>query len=236
MLHRFVSFSAALCLLAAPAFAGPNWHAINLSVAPGDAPAVQAAFAKMMGSAGGNLGSGSVSLMGNVAGGDGTHVVISSFESRAAREAWVETLFASDAWTAYAKATAGKTTGAGASRFDFVADWGTDNEGADVFWELHALRVSDEGALQAALDALQNSDVMKAAGTQVYLSRLAAAGLSKATHIVSVGFQSEAHAEKANAARVASDAWAAFQEATDGVSSYLGGFMLRTLQTYGDGS
>ena len=74
----------------------------------------------------------------------------------------------------------------------------------------------------------------QATGNQVYLSRVAAAGFAPATHVISVGFASEAHAEAASAALYASDAWAAYMEATADVANLGGTFIIRTVATWGE--
>ena len=230
---RIPILAIALGMMATPALAGPNWHSIGLEIEPADQPTVQAAFSTLMDAVGDDL-TGSVSLMTSVAGGDSSHTIISAFDSRAEREAFLTRLYASDAWADYAKATRGLATRTDSARLDFVKDWGSENEGATVLWEMHAIAVTDEAALVAALDALQASDAGKATLNQVYLSRVAAAGFTPATHVISVGFSGEAHAESASAALFASDAWATYQEATRDVAERLGTFISRTLATWGD--
>jgi hypothetical protein len=172
--------------------------------------------------------------MASVAGGATSHTIISSFDSRAQREAWVGKLYASDAWKKYAKDTADVTERGGVSRMDFVKSWGEDNAGADVFWELHAFTVTDDAAFLAALDAYQSSDTANASGAQVHLSAVAAAGMAPATHVISVGFKNEAHAENANADRIASAAWATYVKASQTAGNYRGTYMLRTIATWGN--
>jgi hypothetical protein len=232
MIHRIIVLVAGLLLMSTVASAGSNWQTIELSISLANAPKVQAALDKLMKAAGGDL-EGNVSLMGSVAGGANSHVIISSFDSRAAREAWTSKLFASDAWATYVKATDGMTEAVGTSRMDFEKSWGESNADADVFWEIHAFTVADEPALVAALDALMASDAGKAMGTQVYLSSVAAAGLSPSTHLISVGFASEAHAETSTAALEASKAWATYFKASRKAATHDGTFMLRTLATWG---
>ena len=67
----------------------------------------------------------------------------------------------------------------------------------------------------------------------MYLSSVAAAGMGAASHVVSVGFASEAEAETWNEMLFPSADWAAFQKATDEGSEYLGAFVLRTVKTWG---
>jgi hypothetical protein len=224
MIHRIAYLAASLILVSSGASAVSNWQTIELSTSLANAPKVQAALDKLMSSVGGDL-KGNVSLMASVAGGNSSHTIISSFDSRAAREAWVSKLYASDAWAEYAKATDGMIERGGTSRMNFVKSWGEDNAGADVFWEIHAFSVGDVRAFVAALDALQGSEAGKATGAQVFLSAVAAAGLAPATHLISVGFASEAQAENSSAALTATKEWATYQEASG---------KARTVATWGD--
>ena len=232
LIHRIVALAAGLLLVSTAAFAGPNWQTIGLSISLADLPKVQAALEKLMSTAGADL-EGNVSLMANVAGGDTSHSIISSFDSRAEREAWLGKLYASDAWAEYAKATAGLTAAGETSRMDFVKSWGEENADSDVFWEIHAFTVTDAAAFLAVLDSLQASDAGKASPAQVHLSAVAAAGLSPVTHLISVGFASEAQAETANAATQATEDWATYLEASGKAGSYEGTFLLRTIATWG---
>jgi hypothetical protein len=177
-MHRLVLFVASLLLVSTAASAGPNWGTISLSMSIADAPKVRAALDKLMNSVGSDLTGNisNISLMANVAGGGSSHVIISSFDSRAAREAWLQKMRSSQAWADYAKATDGMVEPVGVSRMDFVKSWGEENADADVFWEIHAFSVSDVSAFVAALDALQATDAGKATGAQVHLSEVAAGG------------------------------------------------------------
>lgn len=89
---------------------------------------------------------GNVSLMANDVGATTSHTIISSFDSRADREAWTEKLYASDAWTKYAKVTEGMTKVRETSRIDFMKNWGEENAKSDVVWEIHGFTVTDAKA------------------------------------------------------------------------------------------
>jgi len=234
LIHRIVLLAATLFLVSTTAFAGPNWHTIGLSMSLADAPKVQAALETLMSSAGAEGLGGSVSLMVDVAGGETTHTIISTFDSRAEREAWLGKLFASKAWAAYARATNGMTQASGTSRMDFIKSWGEKNVDADVFWEIHAFTVTDDAAFMAALEALNSSDAGMTTGAQVHLSAIAAGGLSPVTHLISVGFASEAQAESSNAVLRATNDWAKYLEASGKAGSYDGTFMMRTVATWGN--
>ena len=118
------------------------------------------------------------------------------------------------------------------SRMVFARSWGVEAE-ADTYWILYTLDVSDPAAFLAAMDTLRGSATGQKMGGSTYLSGVAAAGLTPVSHIVSAGFSSAAEAEKSNEMLFASEDWAAFQKATDGISTFHGAFVLRTLKTWG---
>lgn len=232
-MNRIALLTLSLLMISTAATAGQNWTTIGLDISLKDAPKVQAALDDLMKSASSDL-TGNVSLMANVAGGATSHSIISAFDSRAAREAWLTKLRSGKAWAKYVKTTAGMTSPGDTARMDVVSSSGSDNAGADVVWEMHVFSVSDPAAFLAALEALQATDAGKATGSQVYLSTVGAAGLVSASHVISVGFKSEAHAETATEALNATQAWSDYQAASAAAGTYQGTFVLRTLATWGD--
>lgn len=170
--------------------------------------------------------------MANVAGGSTSHSVVSAFETRAEREVWLAHLRASPAWAEFAKSTSGLIQPGSSSRMNFVKSWGEEDP-KDVFWEIFAFTVSDPAALGAALDALLASDDSKGFPGQVHLSAVAAAGLSPVTHLISVGYESEAEAETWNASMLTTRAWASYVEATRGSMTPAGSYMIRSIKTWG---
>jgi hypothetical protein len=232
--HRLIAFVASLLLISTAASAGPNWQSIDLAISPQNLPKVQAALNTLMKSLGADLKGGSVSLMANTAGGATSHSIITSFDSRAEREVWLQKLRASKAWAAYVQATAGMTEAGQTSRMNLVKNWGEENAGSNVFWEIHAFIVTDASALLAAVDALQASDAGKAMGAQVYVSEVSAAGISPITHLISVGNAGEAQAEASSAALVSTKAWQTYLDASRKVATHQGMFMLRTVATWGN--
>jgi hypothetical protein len=99
---------------------------------------------------------------------------------------------------------------------------------------IYSFNVSDVAALTAALDAFNGSDAGKATGASVHLSEIAAAGIAPVTHLISVGYKSEAEAEKSNATLITTEAWAAYLEATSKVVNSTGAYMMRTVKTWGN--
>ena len=231
MLKRATLLVAGLLLVSTVATAGSNWQTFTFSTTPADLPKVVAALDKLMSAAGPGV-TGSVSLMANIAGGDHSHTFISSFDSRAAREVWTESLVASPAWSEFQMATSGLIERGESSRMNFVKSWGEESD-KDVFWEIYAFTVTDADALSGALDGFIGSDTGKEFPGQVHLSAVAASGVSQVTHLISVGFENEAEAETWDASMVTSKDWTSYQEASGKVSTYAGAFMIRTIQTWG---
>jgi hypothetical protein len=231
MIKRTVLLVASLLLVSTVATAGSNWQTFTFSAEPANLPKVVAAFEKLMGSAGPG-DKGTVSLMANIAGGGNSHTFISSFDTRAAREAWTQSLVASPAWGEFTMATSGLIDRGETSRMNLLKSWGKESD-KDVFWEIYAFAVTDSDAFSKALDDLLDSDTGEDFPGQVYLSAVAASGISQATHLISAGFESEAEAETWNTTMTASKDWTSYQEASGQVSDYAGAYMIRTMQTWG---
>jgi hypothetical protein len=223
---------AGLLLFSTTATAGPNWQTISFSITPANFPKVMKAMDKLLSSSADDL-TGTVSLMANVAGGEYSHSIISSFDSRAAREKWTQGLRTSPAWSEFASATAGLLEARGSSRMDFVKSWGKENA-KDVFWEIYAFTVTDAAAFSAAIDGLMASGTGKKFPGQVRLSAVAASGISPVTHLISVGFESEAEAETWNDSMITTKDWASYQKASEAASSFAGAFLTRTIKTWGN--
>ena len=224
----------AISWLAQPAFAGPNWQVTAFATDPQNASKVVAITDALMASPVGKQMPGTVSLMLNVAAGPGpsTHSFITSFESRAEREAFFEKLTADPAWSKFQKGFTSISERAGVTRLSFLESWGETAAG-DVFWELYALEVSDADAYVAALDSFLASETGKDFPGSVYLSRVDAAGPSPSTHVVSVGYESEAEAETWGDAAAATKDWKRFMKDVRKASKPTGTWYLRTLKTWG---
>jgi hypothetical protein len=231
MAKRISLLVAGLLLSSSVANAGSNWQSLSFTTTPADLPKVVAALDKLMSSSGPG-DKGSVSLMANVAGGDSSHSFISSFDSRAAREAWSASLQASPAWGEFTAATSGLIDRGASSRMEFVKNWGEESD-KDVFWEIYAYTVTDANAFSGAVDSFLATEAGKGFPGRVHLSTVAASGLSQVTHLLSVGYESEAESEGWGDPLAGNADFAAFQEATGRVSTFAGAFMIRTVQTWG---
>jgi hypothetical protein len=113
-----------------------------------------------------------------------------------------------------------------------VKSWG-DIVDTDHVWMGHAFQVSDEPAFLAAIEKLMASPTGKKFPGQVYLSEVVAGGITPVTHLISVGFASEAEMESWNATRDASADWATYLKASRKAAVYLGGNLSRDLKSWG---
>ena len=225
---------AAGLLLGHVASAAPNWQVTSFSMEPQNLAKVLAATDALMSSPSGQMIPGTVSLMVNVIDGSdpSTHSFISSFDSMAAREAFFEKLQADDAWGEFLGAFNPLSDPVAVSRMTILKSWGEESDN-DVVWQIHAFTVSDDAAFPAALDAFLGSDTGKGFPGQVHLSAVAAAGMTNVTHLISVGFESEAEAESWGDGMATSSDWAAYLEASGKASEFRGTYIIRTLKTWG---
>jgi hypothetical protein len=233
MMMRTTLFVVGLMLTSTTAIAGQNWQTFTFSTTPANQAKVLAALDKLM-TANGTGDQGSAALMANVAGGDNSNTFISSFDTRAAREAWSQSLNPSPAWTEFTKTTDGLIERGSTSRMDIVKSWGEQNP-KDVFWEIYAFTVTDADDFSEAIDNLLASGTGKKFPGQVHLSAVAAAGMSQSTHLISVGFESVAVAEAWDDTLSASKDWASYLKASGEVSTSGGAYMIRTIKAW-DGS
>lgn len=233
-MQRIVILIAGL-LLAQSAFAGPNWQVTSFATDPQNVPKIVAMTDKLMASEAGKEMPGTVTLMVNTVDGNSpsTHSFITSFDSQAQREAFFQKLTADPAWEKFQKSFTPITDRGSVSRMTFLNDWGGDDANTDVVWQIYALKVSDADAYTAALEKFLASETGKKFPGSIYLSRVDAAGASTSTHLVSVGYQSEAEAETWGDMAATTADWSAFMQAIRKVSEPNGTWIIRTLKTWG---
>jgi hypothetical protein len=234
MFRRIAALVSTSLFIAGAAGAAGHWQTVSFTITPQNLPKVIAATDKFMASDTGKAMPGTLSLMASVIDGadPATHSFISSMDSIADREKWTSSLEGSADWAAFLDTVSRHTDLGATSRMVFEKNWG-DAGDADAVWEIHALTVSNPAAYEQALDGLMASETGKDFEGSLWLSTVAAAGLSHITHVVSVGSASETAAAAWNEKMASSDAWATFIEATDGISEFHGTFLLRTLKTWG---
>ncbi len=224
-----------LSWMAPAASAAPHWQTTSFRVSPANLPKLVAATEKLMSSEIGKTMPGTLSLMASVIDGPdpATHSFITAGESVADREGFMRQLEDDPAWAEFQSAFDELTEpGGGTSRMVYLKNWGTTGED-NLIWELHAFAVTDTAVFTAALDTLMASPTGTKFPGEVYLSSVRIAGLTPVTHLISVGFETEAEAEIWNDTMFASEDWTAFQAASGAVSSFQGSFLLRTLRVWG---
>jgi hypothetical protein len=113
-----------------------------------------------------------------------------------------------------------------------LKSWGEVKD-MDHVWVAHAFDVSDPLRFLAALDRLMTSPTGRKFPGQMYLSAVVAAGVSPVSHVISVGYDSEAEMDAWFAVRDPSSDWAAYIAASESVSEYLGASMARDLKSWG---
>ena len=224
----------ALLALAQAAAAGPHWQATSFAMEPQDLPRLLAATERLMASPVGRELPGTLSLMVSLVDGDdpATHSFLSVFDTRAEREAWFTKLQGTPAWARFLETFGPLTEPVGTSRMRFVKEWGESGP-EDAFWEIHAFTVADTAAFTAALDTFLASKTGRAFPGSVVLSAVEAAGATPITHLVSVGFESEAESEGFGDALPASEDWQTYQAAIAAVSRFAGTYLIRTVKSWG---
>ena len=231
---RALLFAVCLAFLAGSAGAAANWQSNGFVVEPQNVPKLVAAIDEFMATDLGKEMPGTMTLMASVIdGGDpATHSIITSMESMAAREAWATKLEGDAGWTKLVDTFVTHSQLGSNARMIFQKSWGEGGDG-DVVWHLYALTLTDAEAYAAELDKLMASETGAKFPGSLWLSSVAAAGMGGVTHVLSVGYQSEAEAEAWNATMLPSADWAAFSDATDTMSTLDGSFVLRALKTWG---
>jgi hypothetical protein len=231
---RLALLAGGLLLLAHAAGAGQNWQVTSFATDPQNVSKLVAATDKLLASPAGKELTGSVSLMQAVLDGadPATHSYISVFNSMAEREAWFQKMQADPAWNEFLATFAPLTDPASTSRMNTLKSWGPESD-ADVVWRLHVFDVSDPMAFTKALDTLMASPTGQKGPAQVYLSGVDAAGVTDFTHVISVGYESEAEAEAWIEEISGTEDWAAYLEASGKAAEFGGTFVIRTLKTWG---
>jgi len=229
-------FCATALLVSQSAWADPTLQLNGIALSPGASTAdVVAATDQLMGSTIGKQATGRLLLLANVADGDNpaSHTFAILNKSAAEGEAFLQRLSADAAWTQFQRSMSrlGKITGQ--ARYRTIASWG-DISDSDVVWFGVALAVKEPAAFLAARERYQASETGKKFPGQGHLSAVVAAGASPVTHIISVGYASEAEMESWAAVNRASADWQAFMAANRDNVQVLGFTLSRGVQAWGN--
>jgi len=223
-----------LLALTQTASAQVSWSSINFSSTPSNAPAVMAAADSLMNSAVGKEFPGKLLLQVAVADGADptTHTFVPIHKSLAEGEAFGQKLQADPAWATFQAEMTRLSQPVSRVLYRTIKNWG-ELADSDHVWMAHAFAVKDASGFLAALNKLMASPTGKKFPGQVYLSEIIAGGISPATHVISVGFTSQAEMEAWNVTRDASTDWAAYIRASRSTGDYLGASLYSDLKTWG---
>ncbi len=226
-----------LLLLPTLALAGPGWQATTLSVNAGKAGEVVAAFDKLLNSKIGKESKGRVTLQANVADGEdpATHTVVVYYRSAAEREPYAQKMGASKEWAEFMDTMADLGTQVGTYRGTQIKSWG-EVVNTDVVWVDYFFSVSDPARMVAVMDHFMNSPTGKNSPGQVHLAAINMGGMDGPSHVVSVGFASEAEMESWSDTLQGNADWQAQLQALSTVSEYRGANLLRDVKSWGQAS
>lgn len=237
MRATIVIVATGLLLSAQTALAASSWSSVSFTTTPQNAPRVLAAADKLMSSPVGKEFPGRLHLQANTADGanPATHSFVPIYKSAAQRESFAQKLQADPAWSEFLATLTETTQPVSVTLHRVVKSWG-DIADTDRVWMAHAFRVSDPAAFVAALDALMASETGKKFPGQVWLSGVVAGGISPVTHVISVGYASEAEMDAWLDVRNPSADWATYVEASDKAAEYQGSSLARDLKIWGPAS
>ncbi len=223
-----------LLFLSQSAAASSTWSMLGLTTTPQNAPQVVAATDKFMNSAIGKEFPGRLLLQASVANGTNpaTHSFVPLFKSGADREAYVQKLQGNPAWTDYQSTMARIAQPVSQVMFRTLKSWGEVVD-TDQVWVGSAFAVENPAAFVAAIDKFMASATGKKFPGQVHLSGVLAGGISPISHLVSIGYASEAEMETWMDSLMGNADWAACLEAARPAAKSLGASLGRNVKTWG---
>lgn len=236
-MKRIAFVAMASFFFAQSAIAASTWSVISFTTTPQNAPAVLGAADRLMQSAAGKDFPGRLHLQVNLADGanPATHSFVPIYKTTKQREEFVRKLQADPAWGEFMATMVAMTQPVSTTLHRTLKSWGKIDDN-DHVWMAHAFSVRDPAGFLAAIDQLMASPTGKKFPGQVYLSAVVAGGLSPVTHVISVGYASEAEMDAWQDTRNASADWAAYLEASRSTGDYLGGSLARDIKTWGPAS
>jgi len=234
-IYRWVAVAAAALCFSVSALAAPGWNATGLTVMPADAPKVVAAFDALFSSPVGQKLPGRVILRANVVDGPNpeTHSVLVLSKSVAEREKFQTELYADPAWANFMTAITAVNRTPGSTARGVILYSNGDVSDADVVWINHYLTVSDPAVLLSAMRTYSQTATGKAAPGEVHLSAVIAAGPNGASHIISLGYESETEMADWTEKVQADPAYRTLVNTMRAVSVYHGATIQRTIKSWG---
>ena len=212
-----------------------GWQANGMVVNGANAPRVVAAMDALFDSRVTRNAPVRVVLRMNLADGNApdTHTFVIMFDSAAKREAWTNKLYDDAAWAAFMQTMSEASESQGTTMRGVLLYSSGDVNDTDEVWVNHYLTVEEPAVLLNAMRAYNATDAGKASPGQVHLSAVVAGGTAGPSHIVSVGYASEAEWE-AEMARDRGPAWQNLMDTMGAVSEYHGATMQRDIKAWGD--
>ncbi len=217
------------------ALAAPSWNATGLTVAATDASKVVAAFDTLFSGKFGRELPGRVVLRANIADGPNpeTHSVLVLGQSVAEREAFQAELYASPEWAQFLETMATLSPSPGSTSRGTIL-WNTgDLSDKDVVWINHFLTVSEPAVLLNAMQTYSASDMGQQAPGQLHLSAVYAGGPTAPSHIISIGYESEAEMAAWAQKQQADPAYRVLVDTMLSVATYHGATMSRDGKAWG---
>ena len=195
-MKRYLLAAISVAFVARAAAADPSWSAFSFSTSPQNAPQVLGAADAFMNSAVGKKFPGKLMLQLDAFDGanPATHSFVPIYKTVAEREKFVEQMQGDPAWRIFQAEMGRLSQPRAAVLYRTLKSWG-DIVDTDNVWMGFSFRVSDPQAFAAALDKLMASPTGKKFPGQAYLSAVVAGGITPVTHLISVGYESEAEME-----------------------------------------
>lgn len=136
-------------------------------------------------------------------------------------------------WAKLMQVFADNVTPVQTTRGSFVKNWG-EVDPADSVWMHHMVTASDAAAVVAAFDRWMNSPTGKKSPAQVDLSSVVAGGMGSPSHVVSIGYASQAEAEKCQDSLAGNQDYQTFLAAVQQVAEYHGANLAIRVKTWGN--
>ena len=180
--------------------AAASWSVVSFSTQPQNVGAIVDATDKLFGSSVGKKFKGRLFLQMQVANGSNpaTHSFVPVYRSASEREEFLRLLEKEPEWQKFLDEIAKLSQPASRAMYRTRGRWGTPRDDNHV-WQSHLFDVRDPAAFRAALDKFMASKTGKAFTGEVFLSSVVAAGISRISHTIIVGYQSEAEQSSCSA-------------------------------------
>jgi hypothetical protein len=147
-----------------------------------------------------------------------SHSLVVVNPSLAVAEEFRVKLLADPAWAEWTATLSSIASVTFTARMRTIGSWG-DISDTDAVWESFACTVKDEAAFVAAHDRFFASETGKKGPAQVHVAAVAAAGGAPYTHVIDVGWASEAEMEAWREANASNADWLAYVDAASAAAT-----------------